>query len=186
MAQRDYRNLSVLLVGAVAGLLLGPWVLGRFGPGLYEQWFVGGQEVRKVLEAFDRKVQQQRQRLEGVGATETALTELDAQERPQRRMLERELEEARDATAQRWEGRAGAVVLSLVLVAVAESLARTAGVRGWLARGRYALMSVWVAMLLACPRLHGEVSLVLVISVVALAVGSAWLLGGRDAADSRA
>lgn len=84
------------MVGAViAGVVLGPTVMGQLAPGTYRMLFVGGHEVHQQIEQFKEEAEEARAALEATGVTPIAIEEHDAVVAEELERLEAELEQAR-------------------------------------------------------------------------------------------
>ncbi len=169
----------MVAVGAVVGVFLGPSVLGWVAPGVYEWCFYGGIEAVEVLEVFERKVDQEVQRLEATGVTAAAVAEVEARNEPQRRLLQTEVALARQARQLQWGGRSAGLAMAVVVVMVIELFVKNSNVLARLVRGRFALAGVWVALLVSRPGGVGAVPLVFVGLLVAVVLVGGWVLRGR-------
>lgn len=67
--------------GVLAGLLLGPMVLGNIAPGPFHYIFIGDYEAYREVTDLERERGEARQTLEATGVTGVALEEFDAQTR---------------------------------------------------------------------------------------------------------
>jgi hypothetical protein len=81
--------------GAVAGILLGPSILGRIAPEVFEEAVVGGFEQRQALESLRRRQGADVLAARTAGLDEEAMIELDVRHRAEREPLEEKLREAR-------------------------------------------------------------------------------------------
>jgi hypothetical protein len=78
------RPSAALLGGILAGIVLGPGILGKFAPDWYEQTFVGGVTQQRALD----ELRAQRQGLLAAGVSTEAVREFDRDHRAERRFLE--------------------------------------------------------------------------------------------------
>ncbi|MEX2671106.1 MAG: cation:proton antiporter [Phycisphaeraceae bacterium] len=84
------------LIGAVlAGILLGPSVLGELAPDAYRFLFVGGGEQLQQIQAFEEQAREAREALVQTGVTEVAVEEHDAVVARELERMRAELEQAR-------------------------------------------------------------------------------------------
>ncbi len=183
----DYRDLYLIVAGIVLGILLGPGVLGRIRPGLYGRLFVGP-STDLVVAKFSRhlaETNQARQNLIASGATTApALEEFDQRQQREVAGFQKQFDEiaaAQQAHAARLGGWALALVLATMAVMVIESVVdeQAARARGRLATARYALMALWVALLIAQPALLKIVPPVLLIGLIVVAVAAALVPLGK-------
>jgi hypothetical protein len=158
--------LYLIVAGLVLGLLLGPAVLGRLAPQRYLALFPSVESARADLEAFDRNLSDLARQLAATGATGAAADELRVQMAPQRLPLVTALIEAK-----RSAGRLPAVTLALAALMVIEAAGGSVLARR-LVTVRFALIALWIALLLAQPAALADVpiafaGLVLVVALVA-------------------
>ena len=138
-------------MGIMAGILAGPWILGRFLPDTYQRLFVGGQAVQEQLTTFDQQRQHKRQGIIQSGASPTALAEFDQQSQPDRQLLETQLQLTRVTKANQWLGQSVAMLFVVIFLLFAEKRINQPIRRGRLQTARHALLAVWIAMALAGP-----------------------------------
>ncbi len=154
-------DLYLLLGGLIAGLLLGPMVLGRVSPATYRTWFAAG------AAEHDQVLHQRLQRLIQTGVSDVAASEMF--EREQQQQVEQHLNWLRS----RWL----AMVLTVLVVMVVETVLPPGPACNRLSMARYVLMAVWLAVAVAQPRLIADVPLlfVCVLAVVAILAAAAPL-----------
>lgn len=163
----NHRNLYMLAVGLLIGVLLGPAVLGKYAPQVYEAWFVDVPTAVQKLTTYDVDQSQLIQRLAQTQATGVALEEFKATHAPERRPYLDQLQRAYHN-----QGRFIATIFGVMVLMVLEALPdpKSTRLRGHLATARYALMSLALALLLAQPQwLQGiSISYLVLIGLVAL------------------
>lgn len=150
-----HRDLYLLVAGVVAGVLLGPGVFGRLAPEAYDEVFPPSiQTVGLQLVELEKKLAANRELLRQIGATDAAISDLEAQ-RPEKRT---ELE-ARFDRASRSAGRTTSLLVALVVTMILEAAIGAHRVRRRLTQARYALLAIWVALILAQPAVLSGISL---------------------------
>jgi hypothetical protein len=186
----DHRDLYLLILGIVVGMILGPWVLGKFADGnYYRQWFRGyGGPADAELQQFDDAATDKLKRLADTGVTQTAIdeTQLDIQKNRQGLINAFNLERAQRMT--RLDHVMTGLLAAVLFFMVIESLIdptpgrRAASVRNRLATGRYALMGIWLALVIARAETVPVVfTLVLVVvGLVAALMPLGWLRQAPD------
>lgn len=157
----DHRDLYVIVVGVVLGLLLGPAVLGRLSPDVYDRMLVdlnaGQVEMQAALQA---QIDQRLKRLEATGSTGVAQEQITAELTAAAAAAENQrLDGINDRLDQRVGWLLGLMVIA-GLVMVGETLiepqAASSGIqriRDRLVSSRYALLSLSLAIMLAQPAL---------------------------------
>lgn len=163
----------LLLIGLCAGVLLGPAVLGKCCPKTYEHWFVGGWEAQNSLVELEEQIAQRRKRLAEIGATAAALEEIDSETQHQRAELIKKRDQAQQEHLRSWANRGNALVVTIAMVMLLEAIAGMTRAEGGaakarkLATARYALMAVWIALVVALPSVLLGVSWVFVALLLA-------------------
>jgi len=185
----NWLDLGLLLVGIIAGVVLGPVVLGNVAPGYYIAWFQGGADEVVALREFD----EQRAALRADYPTDTALDVFDAQTRRDRRPLEAAVALAQSRYQQRYLGRmhgllvavVGLMLLEVLLVQRADNMVDAVRNARRIATARYAVMAVWLAMLLAVPSRVRDLPTLftLMVLIAAAAVAFAPLGNARTSED---
>ena len=178
-----HRDLSLLLAGIALGLLLGPAVLGKVAPQTYQRWFVGGDEAKAALDAFDAETEQMRHQLAQTGVTPAAIDEFVAQRKreslPQLAGYELQRTEHEKWLSSRMLGLMLAAILIMILEALyaprprADGSAQVPVALGRLITIRYALIAVWIVLALAAPAMLYQTPLLF----IALALAVALLVG---------
>jgi hypothetical protein len=86
--------------GAVAGLLMGPTILGRVAPETFEWAFIGGFEQRQALDSLRRRQRADVLAAEAAGLDRAAMIELERRHWDERAPLAEKIDEARWAYQQ--------------------------------------------------------------------------------------
>lgn len=134
----DHRDIYILAAGVLAGILLGPQVLGRLVPPTYERWFRSVEQAQDNVAAYRRELTE--------STTALSLEEFRDQHQQRLAQLAAELKQAHRARA-----RLTYVVLMLLGVCTAEVLASRPTVARSLARARYVLLAAGAMLILAQP-----------------------------------
>jgi len=178
----DHRDLYLLIAGVLAGLLLGPAVLGRALPEAYDQLFVDVASWKKAQkEQLQQEIDRRIKALEATGATGVAKEQVQAELQAALRKVDADHHaEINDRLDQRlaWILGLGAAMATLM---VAETLidphatGAPARLRSRLVSARYALLATAAAIILAQPallrRLPGLfIALALAITLIAIAI----------------
>ncbi len=176
----DLGGLYLLIAGIVLGILLGPAVLGRLAPSIYEDAFVGGAEQKQALFENQTEIEAQAQTLQEVGLTDAAI--------PQHLLMIKQQEILWHAVKQQHlntlAGWTTALMLAVIAVMMLESLmspdTQSAGTFevppaiGRLVAARYALCAIWITIMLAQPKLLAQLPILfaglLIIVSVAVAL----------------
>ena len=177
------RDVYVLTVGLLAGLVLGPGVLGWVHAGSYDRLFVGvGSALHEQLRESATTYAVSRDRLAATGVTGEALDELEQQHLAEVQPIAAEIAGRYEARLALLRSIMSATVIAVLAVMVIEAVVTPSRQAG-LATARYALLAVWVAVALAQPRLVADLPVVLTagLIVVALAAGLMPLGRGRGA-----
>lgn len=155
---------------------MGPWVFGRMCPDTYERWYVGGVQERRAIEASDKQVATQRQKLKDTGVTTAAFEEFDRVHSLQHNLLAAQLKLARMTHLERLAGRAAALVLALAAVIFVEAYSAGRAARSETAGIRHVLWAVWFALVLAQPSVLGELPVITVSVLVLIVVLQGWVV----------
>ncbi len=186
-----HRDIYVLLVGVLVGVLLGPGVLGQVWPWAYDQLFIGSGPARSELAAYEKTNQDVLTRLEQSGATAEAVTEKRLLMESQRLPMEAQMLVSQKQHRDWLRGRSAALVAAVLVLMVIEAMLGSMQGPTWqrlrhrLTTARYAIMAVWVAVLLAEPSGLGDASLVTFIALLVLVslvfayLPMGWLRYGR-------
>ena len=166
----NHRDLYLIIIGLVAGILLGPFVLGRVSPKLYDDVFLLGRPNADSLESVMATALERQKAMVESGASPVAAAELlekvNADQQNRRRAL------MRDRLS--WlRSRMTALVLAMILLMALETLTAPSSlvVHRQLISARYALIAIWLAIALAQPRLVSDVpglfvALLVVVSLI--------------------
>jgi hypothetical protein len=180
----DHRDLYLIIIGIVLGVLLGPAVLGRVSPQMYGKMFRGGMPEQRAVEQYEQDLETTRARIIESDATEgVALEEFNARPREDQIRLVAELQKARQDFRQVLVGRNVAIVLAVLALMLVETLLDPSqlGLRSRLATARYALLAVWLALMLAAPTQFATVPVTFLVGLVVMALVAALLPMGRRA-----
>ena len=165
----------MLIAGIVLGVVLGPAVLGRISPPAYTALF-GGRAHAQNIATREEQMRRQLKSLVETGATVEAQTN----HQEALNLLRKALKQKQDHRA---AGLATALVLALIATMVIECLVspqlRAAGSAvvspaiGRLSTIRYALVALWITVVLARPTMLQQVPLLFaaLVILVALSVG---------------
>ncbi len=194
----DHRDIYVLIVGLVLGLLAGPWVLGRVMPDVYQRAFVGAVEQRQAyqdhqrdideaLDAFDAETARLIDSLEQTDVTDIAIEEKRSEREVARQNyeirqlasalpLQSNLEAAQRGHLVRLEAMKLSLLLAVVVLMIFEAMLEPrstsglAALRPRLATARYGVIAIWLALVLAAPVTLLNVQLLFVAGIVVVAV----------------
>lgn len=178
----DHRDLYLIVVGIVLGVLLGPAVMGRVSPATYNKLFRGGVSEQLAIQKYDSEQEKLRERLSNSGATEgVALEEFNARPRDERIVLLANLQKAQQAHRSGMMGRNVAIILALLALMLVETLVDPSqlAIRGRLATARYALLAIWLALMLAAPSQFLAVPRTFLAGLVIMALVAALVPMGR-------
>lgn len=176
----DHRDLYLIVIGIVAGILLGPYVLGSWKPGLYREVFIGGVEESKHVEEQDAVIQRM---LRGgmAGASDVAMEEKLADLNKAKVPLLAQYQNALRTRADRLANFGVALVLAALAIMVIETLIDPTrpDLRSRLSTARYAILAAWLAMLFARPGLLRTLPLAFLGGVIVVALAAALVPIGR-------
>lgn len=185
----DVGGLYLLVAGIVLGVLLGPAVLGRVAPSIYQDVFVGGGEIAKELIESQAETQRQLEALEATGVTDVALPEQVMAREQQLVLLKAQLDQAQRDRLGELIGWTGALMLAVIAVMMIESLVSpdvSAGktmkvppALGRLITARYALAALWITIVLAQPALLKQLPILFVGLLVVVALAAALVPLGK-------
>jgi hypothetical protein len=185
----DAGGLYLLVAGIVLGVLLGPAVMGRVLPGVYQDVFVGGADIARQLNEQQTQNDEQLKRLTDTGVTEAAIDEQGLMLGQQVAVLRAQLDEAQRARLDALRGWTSALVLAVIAVMMIEALvspdvkagaaARVSPTLGRLVTARYALVALWIAVVLAQPRLLTQLPIVFAALLILVALGAALVPLGK-------
>ena len=192
----DHRDLYLIIAGVVLGVLMGGAVLGNIAPSLYQRLFVGGQDALSQLQQRRAEQADKLKRLRGTDVSQTRLNERIAAFERELVPLKGRYEKAVREHEQWLAGRMTALVLALAGVMVLEVLAGPqlgAGRRVTVPRAlnrlitiRYALIALWLALVIAQPRLLSQLPVLFTAMVLAVALIVAFIPLGRRAPEAAA
>lgn len=183
----DHRDVYLLALGLLMGVLLGPAVLGRVSATSYERMFLGGHELTVAIEKFEKEVPGRIASLAGTGVTGVAVEELQGRMQEERLQLEGRRTLARHEHALWLAGRTNALLLAVAALMVLEGVLDPAAGAMWrrlrqrAASARYALLAIWLALLLAQPEILRQTPPAFVILLLVVAVAAMLVPMGRRA-----
>jgi len=213
LAGPDHRDLYVLCIGVLAGILCGPGVQNHIAPARYERFFVGAaDEHRQFVNAHEdmlklealippqlQALDAQIDALRHSGVSEAAVQEQTDRAKSLRQDLHNALlREAINQSAYAkaladyaayFAGLLNALVLVCLAVMVLETLIDPAApppflrLRGSLASIRYACMAAWVGLVIAQPQPLHAVPLLLVLLLLLVGLVIALVPFRRAPAD---
>jgi hypothetical protein len=177
------RDTYVLLAGVVFGVLLGPAVLGRAAPNVYEVLFVGGRAEAQALAVYEAETKSLLEQLGVTGVSAEAAEQLVDDRGVDGRPIVEAVEAARTGHAFRLLRMMMAIVAAVVVVMLLETFAAPRPedggapgrgvVLGRLITVRYALAAMLIALALARPAPLANLPVVL----TAVLLGVAGLAG---------
>ncbi len=165
------------MAGLLLGVLMGPAVLGRLAPDLYNAMFSTGEDPKAMLDTFDQQTDQEMANLQDTPDAELAVTQLVKKRQEMRRQLLAGIEAMHDQQAMRliW-----ALLATMALVLVLEAMlspqideSGRSVIRpsyGRLVSVRYALLALIVAVTLCRPGLLGQIPLPACVLILAVAL----------------
>ncbi len=165
-------DLYLIVLGIVVGMALGPFSLARFAPDTYRNLFVGGTDEFHAEQRFVEDTVAERARLENTGVTEAALTEFDLEKDKHTAVL-RAKRQAAQRDHHNWlQDRMTALLLAILVIMVIESLFGTEArrIRARLTTTRYALIAIWLALLIASPTMLKSLPVLFVTALIAVAL----------------
>ncbi|MHC5113264.1 MAG: hypothetical protein ACYTGP_02400 [Planctomycetota bacterium] len=173
-----------VLGGVLAGLLLGPGILGRVAPTAFEDAFIGGVEEREARDATIRRHESDLLAARHAGVGETEIAAMIEARRPERLAAERAWEEETWRFQRPFRSYA-ALAAAIVLLGAGRSRLRETGRLG----GPVAPLSIggWSAALpgavavLACVKWFGHDTTEAVLAAAAVGIGP-WMLTRTDTA----
>ena len=200
----DHRDMYILILGLVVGLAMSPWIMGRFmNEVAYHHWYFGGgkavDEYREFLKSQGEEVRSKDdallERLVATGVTKEAVDEmratLFAEAEEARKPFTAAIAVERQAHEQWLRGILFALVTAVILLMFIEPLFEMTGnfavFRRSLVTGRYALLAVWIALILGKPHAIQGISwlfLALAIAVILVAAAGRSMLAKPATAKS--
>jgi hypothetical protein len=146
-------ELYAIIGGIMLGILLGPAILGRISPALYDRYITCRAEPKNSLADFEEQTFKLQEQIKSSQSSPAHMDEFLARRNTQRQqiMAEDQLESIRAQLT--GLSRSVALVLALIAIMVIETVidpgARLARAR--LQTARYLLMGFWIALTLAQP-----------------------------------
>jgi hypothetical protein len=167
-AATAHRNLYLIIIGVIVGVLLGPAVLGRLAPDTYARLF-GDVSLRFKAASFHEVTVDTLEDLHKTGVTEVRPAEVAEQRAREEAYI---LKPLHDRVAV-LNSRMNALVMAVLVMIILESILASAVWRRRLAVVRCALMAAWLALALAHPTLLADLSWPFVILLVIVALVAA-------------
>ena len=169
-AMPNQRDLWLIIAGVFVGVLLGPHILGRGAPGLYDLLFLTGDIGLSDVEQSSSPELPPEIFLhdEDVSDGEIRQAVVNALTRQQDNRQEKI-----DGHLARLQGCLSALIVTVVVIMMAEALISCFQVLNLLRIVRYALLAVWIAITLGQPRLlsHFSIAFVLSLMLICLVAG---------------
>lgn len=197
----SHLEIYILATGVLLGVILGPAVLGRVAPALYDKMFVGaiaaGQRQEEIAKKRDAVIDKMSlmnkivQDLKDVKVTDVAIAEKEAEFKPQIDAAVAEANAAAEAAAVEnaafragVTARATALILAVLAIMVIEAITPAGSfLAGRLTTVRYALLALWVALLIAQPGMLRSLPIGFTAALVIVGVGAAVVpMGGKQTA----
>jgi hypothetical protein len=149
----EARHLYLLVAGIIAGVLLGPGVLGRVLPEVYDRWFVGGREAAMNVQALEQKRAELLVQIRATG-DDAAAAALEQEMSARLAMAQATLQQAMRSHSDRALGFVLALAVAMVVLMSAEAaLASDSPWRSVLITARFLVIAGGAALLLAQPQL---------------------------------
>ncbi len=167
----DHREIYLLVGGLIAGMLLGPAVLGRWQPDLHGRWFPSVDAAQQHFAAEMTAHDQQARALEAL-AEAGRIDGAELLDHVQRPPVSKQTR-VRLRRARHHRGRMYALILAIFTVMIIETVVVTR--RQGLMRARYALAAVFIALLLAQPAVLAGFSPAFLLLLLAVALLAAWM-----------
>ena len=179
----DHLDLYIIVLGIVAGVMLGP-VLHTVAPDLYDRMFIGSGEVERRIAAYNLDLQAKTQTLKASGVSQEAIDELTRKAGPDIAVLQAQASESRLSHYLWILSRTTAMTLSIVMVMVFETLVDPLkqALRNRLARARYLLIAGWLTLVIAHPMMLQAFPLWFFVLVVGAALIFAFFPTGKKPA----
>jgi len=179
----DLGGLYLLVAGIVLGVLLGPAVLGRLAPSIYEDAFVGGGQIARQLAEDRAQTEKRLGVLEDIGVTDAAIPEQALQRQQHQIVLRAQLQKAQQEHRASLTGWTTALMLAVIALMMLESVlspdsqntgtVKVSPALGGLVTARYALCALWIAIMLAQPRLLAQLPILFAGLLIAVALAVA-------------
>ncbi len=169
-ARPNQRDLWLIIVGVFVGLLLGPHVLGRGAPDLYDLLFLTGDIGLSDVEQSSSSELPPEIFLHDEDVSDGAIRQavVNALTRQQNNRQEKT-----DGHLARLQGCLSALIITVVVIMMAETLTSHFQILNLFRIVRYVLLAVWIAVTLGQPQLlsHFSIAFVLSLMLVCLIAG---------------
>ncbi len=174
-------DVGLLVLGVVAGLVLGPWVFGSFWEQGYRNVFVGDSGAQAKIASIEADYADRIERTRETGVSPAGVSDIEQERDAAIREVESTGAAQRTEHAAWLNARRDSLVLAIGIVLL---LAAAIGPRRPLMQARlvtacYALLAGWIAITLARPAGMGSLPWVFVGLLTAVAVIVALLPVGR-------
>ncbi len=146
-------ELYVIIAGIFLGILLGPAVLGRLAPEVYDKVIANRVQPKTSLADFEQQTFELQAKLESTQATPAAMGEFLTGRGIQRERIKNEDQLELIRAQLRGLSRSVALIMAILVVMVLETIIDPIWqlARARLQAARYLLMGFWVALTLAQP-----------------------------------
>lgn len=178
-----------MVAGIILGVLLGPALLGRVAPSIYQDVFVGGTDFTQQINEAQAESDRQLEALTDIGVTEAAIPEQALLGDQSLIYLKAQREQAQRQRLGELTGWTSALMLAVIAVMLIESLVspdvsagktmKVPSALGRLVTARYALAALWVAIVLAQPALLKQLPILFVALLVVVALAAALVPLGK-------
>ncbi len=185
----DVGGVYLLVAGIILGVLLGPALLGRVAPSIYQDVFVGGTDFTQQINEAQAESDRQLEALTDIGVTEAAIPEQALLGDQSLIYLKAQREQAQRQRLGELTGWTSALMLAVIAVMLIESLVspdvsagktmKVPSALGRLVTARYALAALWVAIVLAQPALLKQLPILFVALLVVVALAAALVPLGK-------
>lgn len=188
----DHRDMYILILGLIVGLVISPWLMGRFLDDVsYQRWYLGGGEAVTAYQEFMKthvvetraKDDELLDRLKSTGVTKEAVDEMRANLQDEARATWQPYYDAatveREAHAAWQRGLMVALVVAVIVIMLIEPVFEMQGpmsaIRRRLVTARYGLVAVWIAFALGRPHAMQGISWGFAVMLIAVILAATVL-----------